>query len=77
MSTKKGLGFLPLGTGKLPIQIEWTPRGYANVKPAKCPDHPRAGQVADLTVRRLTISCFACTQVLLIVPGPFRVVGSE
>lgn len=81
MATKtrrKGLGFLPLGAPphELPIQIEWAPRGHANVKPAKCPDHPRAGRDADLTMKRLTISCFRCNRVLLVVPGPFRTTGS-
>lgn len=64
----------------LPVVVAWRgklPLRHASVKPAKCPDHPRAGWVAELLVKRLTITCFACARTLLVVPGPFRTLVAE
>ena len=72
---KKGLGFLPQGTSSLPVSINWD-REHVSIRPAKCPDHPRAGRAAFSTMRRLTISCGACSRTLLVVSGPFRSIGA-
>ena len=64
----------------LPVEVAWRgklPLRHASVKPAKCPAHPRAGIDADLTMKRLTITCFLCSRTLLVVSGPFRTIVAE
>jgi hypothetical protein len=74
-----GLGFLPLGTSSLPIQIKWAgaPQKHATVRPPVCPDHPRGGRNADVTRQHVVIECFQCGRRLVVVRGPFRTTVSS